>query len=215
MQIVVTTGRGKRIKRDVPGTAGYARAIDRFVAVSLGLDFASVCKAFIPHLPALPARILDLGAGVGQNAAALSEMGYAVVAVDPMEPFLAVARARYPNLPVAWLRDSLPRIESLGQGRDMFDFVLVEAVWHHLSPAERTGSLERMASLLAPGGRVAISLRNGPAGLGTRVFPTEASAVIAEAKKCGLACIHRQENQPSILPDKGNVRWARIVLEKP
>ena len=188
----------------VPGTEGYERSIDRFVEVSLGLDFTTVCKAFIPFLPSPPARILDIGAGAGQNAAALSEAGYAVVAVEPMEPFLAAARARFAHLPIDWLCNE----------KETFDFVLVEAVWHHLHPSERAEALENIAPLLAQGGKLAISLRNGPAGLGTRVFPTETRTTLEGARQAGLECICTQENIRSVLPNKDQVRWSRIVLSR-
>lgn len=196
----------------VPGAEGYDRSVDRFIEVSLSLDFTTVCKAFIPFLPPPPARILDMGSGVGQNAAALSEAGYTMVAVEPVEPFLAKACAQYAHLPITWLRGSLPGIECLQEETGTFDFVLAEAVWHHLSPSEQTESLDKLASMLAPGGKLALSLRNGPAGLGTCVYSTDTPGTVVQAQRIGLECLFRQENIRSLLPNKDEVRWSRIVL---
>ena len=66
----------------VRGTAGYERWISHFIENSQAFDFHEVCKSFIEFLPVAPANILDVGAGAGQNAMALAQMGHSVVAVD-------------------------------------------------------------------------------------------------------------------------------------
>ncbi len=198
----------------VPGTQGYGEAIGSFVDTSLGLDFHEVCKNFVEFLPSVPARILDAGAGAGQNAAALADLGHTVVAVEPMQAFLAAARANYPQQRITWIRDSLPSLECLGPETSRFDFILVDAVWHHLDEIERLCALRRFAELLRAGARCALSLRNGPAGIGTRVFPTDAEQTVRQAARFGMDCVMRIENMPSILPNKEDVTWARIVLQK-
>ena len=199
----------------VPGTAGYDRSIQRFIASSQALDFAEVCQAFVDYLPPLPGHVLDAGAGAGQNAAAIAKMGHAVVAVEPMPDFLAAARTTYADLSITWLNDSLPRLEQLGPAPAQFDFILVDGVWHHLDEAARDIAMARFALLLKPGGRCALSLRNGPAGLGTCIYPTDASWTIQQAQVCGLACVFCLENQPSIFSHKQDVIWSRLVLLKP
>ena len=59
-----------------------------------------------------------------------------------------------------------------------------------------------------------MSLRNGPPGLGIHVFPTDADATIQQAAQVGLKCVYRADNLPSILANKQDVLWSRIVLEK-
>ena len=56
--------------------------------------------------------------------------------------------------------------------------MLIDAVWHHLTELERENALKKIAPLIKFQGRCAISLRNGPAGMGTRVFATNANDTI-------------------------------------
>lgn len=196
------------------GVEGYERDVARFVASSQQLNFHETNRAFLPFLTAAPAAVLDAGAGAGQNAAALAKLGHRVTAVEPMADFLAAAKATYRDLPVDWRGDSLPQLASL-EGSPPFDFVLADGVWHHLSDAERGSAFVRLAALMNPGGRLAISLRNGPAGMGVRVFPTDVERTLAQAAEPGLRCVFRLENQPSLFAHKPDVRWARVVFEKP
>ena len=195
----------------VPGTQGYEREIARFVEGSQRLSFAEVCAEILPFLPASPSRVLDIGAGAGQNSAALADLGHSVVAVEPMITFLDAARDAYGNKEVQWINDALPDLEQL-ENTAQFNFVLVEAMWHHLSTHERKTALKRLSSLLLPDGRLACSLRNGPPGLGLHVFPTDPDETIQHARDAGLECIFRKENLPSHLPNKSTVTWSRLVF---
>ncbi|MEZ0211032.1 MAG: class I SAM-dependent methyltransferase [Methylophilus sp.] len=198
----------------VHGTAGYGRFIDHFIASSQALNFREVCVAFLEFLPATAGRILDAGAGAGQNAMALAEMGHSVVAVEPMMEFLDAAREAYSQYPVVWHQDSLPALACLGADGNQFDFILAEGVWHHLNEAERGASLQRFSNLLKVGGKCALSLRNGPAGMGSHVFPTDAEHTIPLAANLGLTCVMRLKDQPSIFSFKPGVTWSRVVFEK-
>ncbi len=42
-----------------------------------------------------PAHVLDVGFGIGRDAAALADMGHTVVAVEPTHEVLAVAQNLY------------------------------------------------------------------------------------------------------------------------
>jgi len=198
----------------VPGSKGYERAILSFIEASQALEFSEVCSDFLRFLPDPPARVLDAGCGAGQNAAALAGRGFSVVAAEPMDAFLAAAREAYPRSDVVWLSDSLPELASIKVKDASFDFILVDGVWHHLTERERSRSLERFEGLLGPGGRCALSLRNGPPGLGTCVYPTSARDTVAEAARLDLECLLLLEDQPSMLPGKEHVVWSRVVLQK-
>jgi SAM-dependent methyltransferase len=198
----------------ITGTKGYDRFVNCFIESSQSLAFNKACKDFIPFLPSRPSRVLDVGSGAGQNSAALAELEHSVVAVEPMPEFLAAARSKYPDLPITWLNGSLPMMDCLGSAPKKFELILVIGVWHHLNETERTLTMERFASLLNSGGKCALSLRNGPSGMGSHVYPTSASQTIKQAKKFGLDCVFIQENQPSIHKNKNDVTWARLVLQK-
>lgn len=197
---------------EVPGTRGYEQVVDAFIASSQALSFADINEDFLPFLPSAPSRILDAGAGAGQNAAAFTRMGHTVVAVEPFPAFLNAAKVAYSDLAIDWIQDSLPMVEKLNGS---FDFILVDGVWHHLETQEREIAMQRFASIQAEGGVCAISLRNGPAGGGKHVFPTDAEETISHAESLGLQVILHLADQPSKMKDKPEVSWSRVAFRKP
>ena len=196
----------------IAGTRGYRASADQFIALSQSLEFKVVHAVCLPYLPDPPARCLDAGSGAGQNAAALTDMGYTVDAVEPLDTFRQAARQRYPHGAIRWLDDSLPLLPGLNG--EQYHFILVAAVMHHLDAGDKHRALARLAAWLSSGGRCAFSLRNGPAGLGSQVYPTSADRLIADATPLGLRCLDRRDNVPSILPGKNGVRWSHLVLHK-
>jgi len=196
------------------GTEGYERFVPLFIQSSQNLDFDIVCKDFIAFLPSKNSNILDLGSGAGQNSAALDKRGFNVTAIEPMIEFLKAARNEYKGTSIKWLHGSLPELTCLEPHEETFDFVLIDAVWHHLCEAERAKTTAKLSSLINKNGRCAISLRSGPSGMGTRVFPTNSKDTITLFEAYGFKCIFRLRNQSSILPNKNKVKWERIVLEK-
>lgn len=196
------------------GTEGYERFIPLFIESAQSLDFHQSCKDYKKFLPSAPASLLDIGSGAGQNAAALASLGYHVTAVEPMYEFLNAALNKYGTLSVRWMQGGLPELACLNPHDEMFDFVLIEGVWHHLNEEELAVSIACLSSIIKPGGRCAISLRNGPPGMGTRVYPTDVSSTINAFASFGFEAAFYVENQPSIFDFKENVKWARVVLQK-
>jgi len=196
------------------GTEGYERFIPLFIESSQALDFNVVCKDFVRFLPVKNSNVLDLGAGAGQNSAALDKLGFKVTAVEPMAAFLNAAMNKYKDTSIEWLLDSLPNIACLDSHDEIFDFVLIDAVWHHLSEAERDMAASNISTVIKMHGRCALSLRNGPSGIGTRVFPIDSKNTINLFESYGFKCLFKLSNQASVLPNKEKVKWARIVLEK-
>jgi SAM-dependent methyltransferase len=87
----------------------------------------------LASLPPPPARVLEVGAGDGSLAAALT--GYDVVAIDPASETPAVRR-------VALL--------DLDEPDASFDAAVAVVSLHHLQPLE--ASCERLGALVRPGG---------------------------------------------------------------
>ncbi|WP_085299770.1 class I SAM-dependent methyltransferase [Cognaticolwellia mytili] len=196
------------------GTQGYERFIPLFIASSQALDFHIVCKDFVNFLPVKYSHVLDLGSGAGQNAAALDKLGFKVTAVEPMGAFLNAAINTYKSTSIIWLNDSLPDLVCLDSHEKKFDFVLIDAVWHHLSEEERVKAASKISRVIKNNGRCALSLRNGPPGIGSKVLPTDSHDTIELFERYGFKCIFKRCNQASVLPNKEKVKWARIVLEK-
>lgn len=199
---------------NIPGTQGYEKAVDRFIDIAQALPFDEVNKALLPFLPENPGRVLDVGAGAGQNAAALARLGHAVTAVEPFAPFLAAARQTYVDHDVIWKDDCLPYLRTLTEKTCQFDFILVQAVWQHLDEDERRVAMKRLVELLDHGGMCALSLRNGPAGAGTHVFPTDDTNTISDAEQYGLKTMLHLADQPSYIKGKADVVWTHLVFKK-
>ena len=156
------------------------------------------------------ANILDVGAGSGRDTGWLVDRGHAVTAAEPVVAFRAAIAARAPNAVVVDAR--LPGLEGISGN---FDLILVNAIWHHLSEADRGSSLARLAELLRAGGRLILSLRHGPVVQGQALYILDPDAEILRAKSAGLeplrrvaAPSHQQQNIAA------GVSWTWLVFEK-
>lgn len=94
-------------------------------------------------LPAAGARILEVGCGAGELAAALAERGHHVAAVDSSEGAVGLARAR--GVPA-----ELGTFPEVPTPAGDLDAVFLGRVLHHVEALEPV--LERAAELLVPGG---------------------------------------------------------------
>ena len=197
----------------ISGTKGYSEVADIFIEASSEIDFNELHQAFLEFIPNQPSRILDIGAGCGRDAAAITALGHSVIAIEPTEEFRTAGKERYESSNIEWLDDSLPKLPKLKQSEN-FDFVLASAVWHHLNQDEQQQAMKRIAQLLISGGIFALTLRHGPAGVGTHVFPTDGQQTIENAKGCGLTPLLHPPNQPSLMPGKEAVTWTRLVFKK-
>ena len=200
--------------RDVPGVTGYSELASRFCELGESVDFRDLHACILHLLPETGARVLDIGAGTGRDAAALAAMGHRVVAVEPMGQFLAAARAKHRSPRIRWVSGSLPALRELPTACSEFDFVLCHAVWQHLSSSERAEAMARVSSLLTPRGVFALGLRHGPAGAGSHYFPANAADTVALAATANLDLELCLENQPSALPNKTHVTWTRLAFRK-
>ncbi len=196
------------------GTAGYQAVVDEFISATEAIDFVALHKPYLHLIPASPARILDVGAGAGRDAAALAAMGHQVVAVEPLRDFLRVAQSRHKSKAIQWLADSLPDLTNLNSQYGPFDFILVSAVWHHLQESERKPAMKRLATLTTTGGILALSLRNGPAGAGIHNFPTDCKQTIKLAERHGFELVSRVTNEPSLIQGKPGVTWSKLAFKR-
>ncbi|MBL4631546.1 MAG: class I SAM-dependent methyltransferase [Paraglaciecola sp.] len=129
------------------GSEGYERFIQLFVDTSSTLDFSEVCKDFIAFLPTPPANILDVGSGAGQNSIALAALGFKVTAVEPMQVFIDASKEANTAQPVQWIKGCLPYLSCLSVELEKFDFVLINAVWHHLNETETEQAIHQANNL--------------------------------------------------------------------
>jgi SAM-dependent methyltransferase len=92
---------------------------------------------------------LDVGCGLGAEAAYLSGIGWRVVGVD-LSPVAVAAAARL-NPGPRYLRANLLRLPLQSSA---FDTVLDRGCFHYLQPAERPGYAAELGRVLRPGGKL-------------------------------------------------------------
>jgi len=192
----------------VPGTAGYDTAAADLADQYESVTFAEVHADALYLMPAAPARVLDVGAGTGRDAAALTAIGHRVTAVEPAAGLRERGRALHADRAITWIDDHLPALASLGGRR--FDLVLLTAVWMHLDTAERAPAMRRLAALLAPGGTALLVLRHGPIPAGRHMFDIPDEETVGLARTCGLRVVHRR-GRPD-LHGRAGVRMTTLGL---
>ncbi|MEV7938098.1 class I SAM-dependent methyltransferase [Kitasatospora sp. NPDC088264] len=191
-------------------TAGYAEAAEELAVQYESVTFAEVHADLLHSYPPPPAAVLDVGAGTGRDAAALAALGHPVVAVEPTAELRSVAERLHVGSGVRWVADALPELPRLSAGAERFDLVLLTAVWMHLAPAERPLAMAALGRLLAPGGRLALTLRHGPVPPGRRMFDVPPEETVALAAARGLRLLHRAERGD--LHGRSGVRWTSLVF---
>ncbi|WP_281292717.1 class I SAM-dependent methyltransferase [Kitasatospora viridis] len=156
-------------------------------------------------LPPAPARVLDLGAGTGRDAAGLAARGYRVTAVEPVAELREPGRRLHAAAAIDWTDAALPELPGLA---GEYDLVLATAVWMHLAPAERARAFARVLELLAPGATLLLTLRHGPVPPGRRMFEVPDQELLDQAAAAGLRPAHRGERAD--LHGRTGVRWSEL-----
>jgi SAM-dependent methyltransferase len=191
----------------------YDQHAARLVEQYESLSFQEVHAGLTGMLPPPGATVLDVGAGSGRDAAWFAANGYDVVAVEPSEAMLAHARKRHPSSRIHWLADSLPDLANVRRLGLSFDLILLSAVWMHIPPAERQRSLRKLATLLAPKGRIAISLRLGPPDTERAMYAVSYAELSSLAQQFGLRIVHTDDSQDRL--GRSEISWTTVVLGLP
>jgi N-acetyltransferase len=127
---------GAVVKGTRRGLVLYELTKEAFAAWRSGRRTAFVdVEVFVrANLPDPPARLLEVGAGEGRLARALTEAGYEVDAIDPVPGGPGVRAAA---------------LHELEDGVPLFDAAIAVVSLHHVHPLE--DSLHRLAEVLKPG----------------------------------------------------------------
>ncbi|MDT0342839.1 class I SAM-dependent methyltransferase [Streptomyces litchfieldiae] len=188
----------------------YAESADRLGRQYESVAFEDAHEAFLPFLPPGPATAADIGAGTGRDAAALAARGYAITAVEPVRELRDLARRLHPGPSITWLADSLPALTRL---EGPFDLILVSAVWMHLEETERPRAMARLHDLLAPAGRLLVSLRHGPPPPDRRMFDVSDEETVELARRHGLRLLNHTAGTEDRL-GRPEVRWISLVFAR-
>jgi len=203
------------MSNNVSGTEGYAEEAGALIRQWRGISFADHHAPVLHLLPTVPSCVLDVGAGVGTDAAALAAMGHMVLAVEPVDELRRAASDLHRSSRVEWIDDSLPDLTIVSSRQETFDLVMLTAVWMHLDHEQRCRAMPRVSGLLRDGGRLIMSLRHGPVPEGRRMFDVCAQETIGLARASGLETV-LQLSVPSVQPGnrRAGVSWTRLAFEK-
>ena len=173
---------------------GYAQ-VDRKHCRSHFFDFLQTAAQSGKSL-----EVLDIGAGSGNDANIIAQMGHKVTAIEPSGLLdIAIRDHSHPN--ITYVKDTLPMLAS--QQDKQFDMIMSSAVWAYIEPEEREASLRRIATLLKPQGKLVITFHVSPA----REYQLEISS---ETFKRELEAVNRtlpkhqrlqMDEEPSITAD--------------
>ena len=167
---------------------------------------ATSCISF----PTTPCHVIDIGAGTGRDAAAFAERGHSVTAVEPTPELRAEAERLHARWSITWIDDSLPDLDRVHALGERYDVVMLTAVWMHLDAGQRERAMARVASLVRPGGLMALSLRHGPVPVGRRMFDVSTAETCKLAARHSFAVIHESKG-PALLGGPA-VWWDRLAF---
>lgn len=114
-------------------------------------------------------RAVVVGCGLGDDAEALRERGYAVTAFDISPSAVEMCRRRYPGSPVSYVVADL--FDHPAAWRRDFDLVYECNTIQILTGANRVRALNAIAELVAPGGEVVVSCRSRESDDHSQTFP--------------------------------------------
>ena len=157
-----------------------------------------------------------MGTGVGRDAAFLARQGYSVTAVDASEKMLEQAKANFSDLPIDWFVDTLPKLNTVRSLDSKYDLILVSAVWQHIAPSQRSDAIRILSRLLAPNGKLVITLRHGGFSDSRTAFAVSKDELNEIARKLGLrfSVSGAADLEPDLSGRKG-VSWQMVVLTLP
>ncbi|HEX8064028.1 MAG TPA: class I SAM-dependent methyltransferase [Allosphingosinicella sp.] len=195
--------------------AGYAGDADDLITRFEALRTVDVLAPVMALLPTRASRILDVGAGTGRDAAWFAGHGHDVVAVEPVPELRRAGMDLHRLANLAWLDDSLPLLASVTAGGAVFDLIVAIGVWQHLRAEEQPRALTTLATLVAPEGRLIISVRHGPGAPTRPCFGANVDQMIGCAEGAGLKLLMRQEAESVQQQNRdAGVRWTWLCLER-
>lgn len=193
----------------------YASNADTLFDRYHGIPSEQIHADWLHHLPKEPGLACDIGAGTGRDANWLAGKGWEVIAVEPEQRFRNRAKL-VSHSGVAWLDDKLPDLSRLRKLSRQFNLILISGVWMHLPEAERGRAFRVLTDLLAPGGKLVISLRHSSSDeelKSRKIFPVSVSEIKQFAR--GRAVAIKSVTQRPDGQGREYVRWETVVLEMP
>ncbi|MFZ6746219.1 class I SAM-dependent methyltransferase [Undibacterium sp. JH2W] len=199
----------------ISGTEGYAEMAEFLVQQWQDISFEQHHAMILHLLPLAPSRVLDLGSGIGSDAAAFAAMGHSVVAVEPTEELRLPGIALHDTPSITWLDDSLPDLPVVQARKETFDLIMLSAVWMHLDATQRQRAMPKLAGLMSESASLILSLRHGPIPAGRRMFDvsTEETIELAAAQNL-LPILNVRTASLQKVNQQNAVMWTRLAFRR-
>lgn len=191
----------------------YNSRVSEFVGKYEALSFESINSDVLDLIPNMPGLALDVGAGSGRDAAWFARKGWDIVALDAAAKMLEQASINHPEPQIRWEHDRLPGLERISRRGLSFDLIWINAVWMHLSPADRERAFRKLVYLLKPAGWIFISLRHGDFVDGRKAYPVRVEEIERLAHRHGLR-VHRTCKSTDRMARTG-VSWDWVCMQLP
>jgi SAM-dependent methyltransferase len=197
----------------VSGTEGYAEQAEELFEHYESLPAQEVHRAILHLIPQTPCRVLDIGSGTGRDAAWFADMGHRVVAVEPTDAMRLGAMSLHRSSRIEWLNDCLPDLTVLRS--QVFELVMLTAVWMHLDADQRRRAMPNVASQVAIGGTLTIKLRHGPVAPGRRMFEVSPEETIELAQNYDLRAVLNLHRNSSLEQNRAaGITWSDLAFRK-
>ena len=178
----------------------YARDAPQLIESFERISAADVYANIAQLLPSRPSRLVDVGAGTGRDAAWFAQLGHSVLAVEPIEALRVAGMELHPSTRIVWLSDTLPDLERTLARGEVFDCVILCAVWQHLCADERARAIPNLARLLAHDGLIFMILRHDPPDAHGRGNDSQREDAETLARDVGLGLVFACAGKP-VHPD--------------
>lgn len=176
------------------------------------LTTPDVFGSAINLFPIKPSFVLDIGSGSGRDAAWMANQGHVVTAVEPALNMRNQASELHNHLPIQWIDDRLPDLATVNRPEGGFDFILISAVWMHLTGDDRMTALRRLSQLISNEGTVLISLRHGPSDPARPMLPIDTATEIRNSNVAGFKSAVTVPTSEQDKLGRNNVRWEMLKL---
>ncbi|SMY17464.1 class I SAM-dependent methyltransferase [Photobacterium aquimaris] len=186
----------------------------------LSLTFEQVHQNWQAHWPASSSKhalkVLDIGAGAGRDALWFAKHHCDVYAIEPANDLREQGKKysqQYVDK-ITWLDDQLPELNSIIELGIRFDCILLSAVWMHLSSAVRKRAFRKLSNLLAPSGKLVISLRYGDFSDARKAYDVSIEELELLAQQHALQVNLISELDTDEL-GRNSVQWQTVVMQLP
>ena len=176
-------------------------------------SFEEIHSAVLDLVPDTPSFVLDIGAGIGRDAAWFADKGHTVVAVEPSTEMRKAGQERHHSSNIQWMNDTLPKLEQVFSSKLTFDLVWLSAVWMHVPKTKRDRAFRKIVSVLRPGGSVMVSIRVGPQPEGRPMDPVTVADVESMAQRRGLQIVRVDHIRDAF--QRPEISWDVVWLRFP